>query len=135
MTAELKLLDTSVWISILRPRGSPDATRQVREWLNNREVVTTPPILAEILQGAMSDKEYRNLAHDFSELHQLPCTDHVWERWYATAYKLNRNGMTVPLIDVLIAAIAMEHDCLLVHRDKDFDRIKLLTSLKALRLN
>jgi len=39
------------------------------------------------------------------------------------------------LIDVLIAAIAMEHDCLLVHRDKDFDRIKLLTSLKALRLN
>jgi len=50
----------------------------------------------------------------------LEVRDGVWERAYRLAYRARREGLTVPSLDILIAALAAEHNCGLLHADRHF---------------
>jgi predicted nucleic acid-binding protein len=38
-------------------------------------------------------------------------------------YDLRRAGLTIPTVDIMIAALALEYDCLLLHADRHFEQI------------
>jgi predicted nucleic acid-binding protein len=44
-------------------------------------------------------------------------------------FKLRRKGITSSAIDILIATLAMDYQCALLHKDSDFDRIARYSSL------
>jgi hypothetical protein len=89
-------------------------------------------IILEFLNGARSDKEYNLLEEDFSALPLLSVDQAVWQSAGRTAYRLRKLGINMPLTDVLIATVAIRHQCRLMHSDKHFKLISKHTDLKVL---
>ena len=65
------LVDTSVWIGLLRNSDRP-AVNALKRLLNSETTVAlTPIILQEILQGARSDAHFATLQRYFADLPML----------------------------------------------------------------
>jgi predicted nucleic acid-binding protein len=90
----------------------------------------------EVLQGARDRQEYDRLKEYLSTQHIyfLPETVEAYENAARLFFNLKRQGITPgSAIDILIARIAIEHNLLLLHNDKDFDAIsEKITDLKIL---
>lgn len=127
------LADTSVWIDFFAGRDTPQ-TRFFKEAVGKgADVALTEMILAEILQGVPSDSEFVRLRRALSAFCILrPDSDETYVR-AAKLYRTGRKrGVTIrSLIDCLIAAIAMEHGAVVLHRDRDYERISEYAPLKT----
>jgi predicted nucleic acid-binding protein len=127
------LVDTSVWIEVFRSRDPLDLDAVV----DFEEVVTTPPVVQEVLQGFREERFYR---HARDAMLSLPVVDAPapLARFVAAAdlYRLCRSrGLTVrSSVDCLIASTAIEHDLSVLHRDRDFDLVARLAPLRQRRL-
>lgn len=132
--AELVLIDTSVWISALRVGGPLVVRQEVEQLLATGRAVTTPIVILELLSGTRSRREFQELQEDLEALPQLELTLQVWERAYRLGYALRRAGLTLPTVDVLIAALALEHGCLLLHADRHFEQIAQRSPLRTKNL-
>lgn len=117
------LLDTSAWVEYLRATGSPTAV-EVRRLLRRRpdDVHCTGPIAMELLAGARPSSASA-VEQLVAGLPVLPVDEALDFPAAARAYRAARaGGRTVrSLVDCLIAAVAVRHGALLVHRDADFD--------------
>lgn len=120
------VVDTTVWIHFFRGRNEPVRTA-LRHLLRSRQVVMVGMVMAEVLQGIRTATEL-NEAQD--HLAALPYFEMTPETWYAAA-TLSRNlrltGHTLPLSDLIIAALAMQHDLAVYSTDPHFLRIPGLT--------
>jgi predicted nucleic acid-binding protein len=128
------LVDTSVWIDFFAGRHTPqtmffkDAVRE------GADVALTRLILAEILQGVPFDAEFARLRKVLSSFRILqPATDETYVQ-AARLYRTGRKrGVTIrSLIDCLVAAIALEHGAVVLHRDRDYERISKYAPLKTI---
>lgn len=128
------LVDTSVWIDFVRGRET-DAVGRLRVALDRGVVAAlTPFIYQEILQGADSERSFRELREFFGSQAFLHPRDAVDS--HAEAAKLyfecRRKGVTIrSAVDCLVAQIAIEHGVALLHDDRDFDGLACV----ATRLN
>lgn len=116
------LVDSSVWIDQLRNALTP-ATQFVESRDPTEEVALTAGIYLEVLQGVANDKAFEKLKQVLESYRLLETREGL--QTYALAAQLYRRarmaGLTVrKSADCLIAAIALEHDALLVHNDRDF---------------
>lgn len=128
----LILADTSVWVDLFsrKPTLSIDTSQLSL-------LATCPPVVQEVLQGIGEAKILRFVQASLLALHLLP-TGGVQVSTYLHAADIYRNGrkrgFTVrSSVDCLIAAIAIEADLPIWHRDRDFDAISQFTDLRALR--
>jgi hypothetical protein len=64
----------------------------------------------------------------------LSVTDSIWNNAAEMAFALRRKGITMSAIDTLIAALAIEYDCCLLHRDSHFDLVARHCELKCYSL-
>jgi predicted nucleic acid-binding protein len=123
------LVDTSIWIELLNGRLG----HQVRE--NDLfNFVTCGPVAQEVLQGLGDDPEARQLREAFLALPVL--SDPLPLSLFLEAaelYRLGRaKGYTIrSSTDCLIAAIAIENEVPVWHRDRDFDALARFTPLRA----
>lgn len=120
------LVDTSVWIDLLRARAD-EHVRVLRALLLRPTVVLiSPQILQEVLQGATTREAQSALERRFRD---MPCVSAADARTAAIAaarlYVRCRLQQVTPRSsnDCLIACMAIEHDALLLHNDRDFDAI------------
>ena len=120
------LVDSSVWIELLRS-GQSCEVHLLSEALSSRRFVALPPIvLQETLQGASSLAAFRRWRRAFQHLPLLRVADpestHVQA---AELYVRCRLAGITPRSsnDCLIAATAIEFDLPILHRDLDFVRI------------
>jgi len=117
------LVDTSAWIVSFKKAGNPG----LQEFLKNSVVAgfaaTCPLIILELLQGCRTEKERDSLKIKLESLEVLPITPAIWERAYELAFSLRRKGQTTPTTDLIIAAIAMEENCILLHQDQHYEQI------------
>ena len=117
------LVDTSVWVEALRPAGRPNIVGWLKEALLRESVVLAPPIRTEILIGARDEKQFAELNELLSALPLLEDRPAVWERAAALGFRLRQRGLTVPLVDLVIASWAVSHSCVLAHRDRHYELI------------
>ena len=61
------LVDSSVWIDLLRKKTTPQ-TQRLRDLLKPNQAAVTPVIYQEILQGASSQENFARLREYFSTL-------------------------------------------------------------------
>ena len=127
------LVDTSVWIDVLRDRKGKvvEAFRQI---IGDDLYVLARFTQLELLQGAKDDYEWRKLEEYLETQIYLEATERTWVEAARIYYDLRRKGITVNSpIDCCIAQLAIENGVTLLHRDQDFEKIEKIRPLKALR--
>jgi predicted nucleic acid-binding protein len=129
------LVDTSVWIDFFAGRELPHVAKLEQTILDNEDLALSGLILTEILQGIPDDATYRRVRRYLSVLIMLPMPEPVFVRAAKLYRKLCKQGITIRKTnDCIIAATAIEHQCQLLHNDKDFAPIAKYFSLKVVRL-
>ena len=118
------LVDSSIWIEALSPRGPEKLQAILRTLLEANRAVITEMIRLEVLAGSRSSKEFDQFRQDFSAIRCLEATPEAWHQAEDLAFTLARQGLHVPAADLLIAAVAISHEVALWHADRDFERIK-----------
>ena len=83
-------------------------------------VFTCGPVLSELLQGARGDRDRAAVLESHRALEYADATPAVWVRAGDLAAVLRRSGTTVPLSDLLIAAIAIEQRLEIITADRHF---------------
>ena len=127
------LVDTSVWIEILKDQ-SGHIVRAFQECIGNEAIVLTRFNQLELLQGAKGQKEWTLLDDYLSTQYYLEASEYTWREAARIYFELRRQGITINSpIDCCIAQIALEYDSLLLHRDKDFERVSRIRSLQQER--
>lgn len=119
MPAKL-LVDTSAWIVSFGKAGHEQLKKTLVAALDSLSVVTTNIVILELLQGCRNRNEYDAMHSRLQALETLLINDPVWSLAYTTGYELRRKGITVPTVDIIIAAAAKVHSCSLLHHDKHF---------------
>jgi len=122
------IVDTSVLISFFR--GESKFADKVTRLLQENRFVTAGIIIAELLQGMKDVKEERDISGIFAEISPLEITTDLWIKAGKIALSLRREGINLPLTDVAIAALAVEHNLSLFTLDKHFEKIPGLKMYK-----
>lgn len=120
--ADLVLIDTCVWVPFFSRKASLHKTA-VGELLDEDRAVLIGPILTEILLGFKRDEEADWVA---SALEGAQFFSLAWHDWRAAAglgRALASSGHSIPLSDLVLAAVAQHNHLLLYSIDPHFDLI------------
>lgn len=119
------LVDTTVWIDLLRGLESP-ATARLRELLDKGRAAMAPVIVQEVLQGAANPEGLERLRSHFLSLPMLePEAGAATHARAAELYARCRWRGVTPRSphDCMIAQQAIDAEVPLLHDDRDFERI------------
>jgi predicted nucleic acid-binding protein len=130
------LVDTSIWINFFKGIETNE-TLTLENLIEAEESISySGIILQELFQGVNSTKQ-RNLIDDFFSpfLELFP-----QKSTYLLAARIFResrsNGHPIrSSIDCLIAALAIENNCKLLYRDRDFGYIAEVSKLRVIKSN
>jgi predicted nucleic acid-binding protein len=123
------LVDTSVWIAILRREIAVDED-------DYEDFYVCGPVLQEVFQGFNDTPMTEQYANFFMEIPRL--SDPLSSKLFVDAADIyrqgRRRGLTIrSAMDCLIAAIALDNGATIWHCDRDFDSIAQFTNLKVHR--
>ncbi|MBI4666340.1 MAG: PIN domain nuclease [Nitrospinae bacterium] len=127
------LVDTSVWIDFFRGVDSPHRKALHRLIEADEDMAITEIIMTEILQGVKDERQFQTVKQS---LMTFPVLRPKGIETYIEAARIykecRKKGKTVrKTIDCIIAAICMENNLALFHKDSDFDFIKACAGLKC----
>lgn len=127
------LVDSSVWIALLRGEASPQVA-QLTAAEHISDILIGDLILTEVLQGARDDTHAATIEASMSAFPIVPLLGAALARRAAANYRLLRQrGITIrKTADVIIATYCIEHGHLLLHQDRDFDPMIEHCGLRAL---
>ncbi len=124
------LVDTSVWISILRDKTG-DLVQMFRRRIDKEIYLLTRFTQLELLQGAKNTVEWTKLDRYLTSQFYLEASERTWREAARIFFDLRRKGKIVHSpIDCCIAQIAIEADALLLHQDHDFITVAGVRPLK-----
>ena len=118
------VVDTSVWVSVLRSSVSPEAPI-LAGLLDADEVGLAVPVRVELLSG-VSAKDRAALKRALSALPVLYPTDDTWRLLDAWTEKASKSGQHFGVGDLLVGALAAEAGGLVWSLDADFARMEKL---------
>ena len=125
------LYDTGVW-TWARDRRFPT----LAEWFNGQvaegRVLICELVVIELVRLAPNERRAREVAERLAGFESVPMSSGLWSRARETQLALAGNGdqRSVPLADLLLAAAAEEAAVPLVHYDRDYERIAVVTGLE-----
>ena len=124
------LVDTSVWIEILRGR----AGEQFAAAIAGDEVVTCLPVMQEVLQGIDDEAAYHVALAAFTDIRILenPLTRTVFDEAIQLYREARRAAITIrSSVDCLIASCALRNDAAVLHKDRDFTHLARVSPLRV----
>jgi len=125
------LIDTSVWIAYFKDRDSR-LSDKVDEILTSAHVYIPKVVIAELMQGAKSEKEIAVIEDFFEAFTVIDHTENTWEQAGRLSFSMKRKGITIHLIDCYLAITAQENNCKLFSLDEHFKSIKKFTLLEIM---
>ena len=99
----LRLIDSSVWITYLRPGPDPRIVKEVRGALAAGEAAVAAPILVEVLSGIRDPREYNIREADFRVLPHLEVDGEAGYIAAKIGKGLAQAGKTAKTVDLLLA--------------------------------
>ena len=129
------VVDTTVWIDFFNGAGTSEDRHLQQLITAGRSLALTDLIFCEILQGIREDAAFEQtrellLFYPILRIERLATFEHA-AQIYRTC---RRRGLTVrKTIDCLIAALCIEEDVELFHKDADFDAIAHVAPLRVYR--
>lgn len=113
------LIDTCGWIEFLRStKGSMGD--YVARAIEHERAVLCGIVVTELLQGAKGKKERQKLDFLFTNIDILSTDDSCWHEAGIILQQLRSKGITLPLTDALISAVAVKHNVVVLSVDKHF---------------
>ena len=128
------LVDSSVWIGYFSGKINPQ-TDWLDSALGRKVIIVGDLILAEVLQGFKSDRDFHTAKELLSRFQFMEMLGQELAVRSAENYRfLRRKGVTVRKpIDVMIGTFCIHHNMSLLHDDQDFDPLVRCLNLKALK--
>ena len=126
------LVDTSVWLEFFRVKDSPYG-EMLDRLLEEGKVCTSNLIKAEIIPGARTPRQFRELRDYFDALPLAAEPASLWEEIMEAQLRLKRrgiNGISIP--DLMIAVVAKANGKIIFTKDSDFGRIQCVLPLELL---
>ncbi|MDN3515864.1 MAG: PIN domain-containing protein [Candidatus Brocadia sp.] len=123
MKASGVLPDTCIWIEYFKP-GASALKQTLERLLLNESVFVCGPILYELVQGLKSDKEKTNIVDAMKSLEYIEMSESLWIKAGEISSTLHKSGKTLPLSDILIAALVIKNNLSIFTTDKHFEEIK-----------
>jgi predicted nucleic acid-binding protein len=123
------LVDTSAWIEVFR-RPARLAIEQVVDF---DDIVTCLPVVQEVLQGFTTDAAFRAARESMLALPMVesPLRVDVYADAVDLYRRARRAGITIHSgVDCLIAACAMRHDLVVLHKDRDYQALSRISTLR-----
>jgi predicted nucleic acid-binding protein len=117
------LIDTSAWVASFKKTGDEGLKEFMRQAVVSGLAVTSPIIMLELLQDCRSVGERDALRTKLESLDILPLNQDIWEQAYELGFSLRRKGLTIPTVDLIIAALAIGNKSLLLHHDEHYEMI------------
>jgi predicted nucleic acid-binding protein len=117
-------VDTSVWIQAFRGRDRR-TTQALRDLIDRGSVALPVPVRVEILSGC-SRTDMPRVRRALSALPVLVPTTATWDRIDAWVVRAVGAGERFGLGDLVIGAIAADHEAAIWSRDADFERMARL---------
>lgn len=116
------VVDSTIWIDFFRGSNEPGRAA-LRQLIRAHQAVLTGIVLAEVLQGVRSEHESISVRDQFLSIAYFETTKESWAKAGSLSAEMRRKGLTIPLTDLIIAALAMEHDAEVFTTDPHFDEI------------
>jgi len=131
MPIELFLVDTSAWILALRKNFLPVVKDRIEHLLKENAIVTIGLVKLELLGGTKTENEFQRLKTRLDALDIVECDSPLWQEAAGLAFRLRREGLTIPYTDILIAAGALKIQATVIHADAHFDLLHKAAGLKV----
>ena len=120
------LIDTSVWVRVLRGDADPALAGEVQTLLREGVAAWCPMVELELWAGVRDGDERRRLSAFRDVLRSLAIEPATWMAAIDLADRARRRGISVPPSDLVIFACATHHRATLLHRDRHFELLSKL---------
>jgi len=115
------IVDTSVWIEYFKNQAALSAS--IDKELLAGNIYMVGPVISELLQGAKTDKDYEALNKSIDGVPFIGTNLSDWKMAGELSFSLRKKGITIPITDCLIAAIALNNDAMVMTLDHHFVHI------------
>jgi predicted nucleic acid-binding protein len=124
------LIDTSLWIDLVRAKSPPALKRFIAPLVLDPEAHLAEPVAFELLRHA-TPAEDKQLRQQFQTLPSLPTPADLWMQAAAVGQACRRKNISASSLDLLIASVAIHHAAEVVTFDDDFQKIATVSSLRV----
>jgi len=116
------IIDTSVWVDYFHGKDK-ELIEVVKDLIIVRRARLCGVILCELMAGVRTEADQNLLAEVIEVVDYLEVSRPIWELAGKTSARLRSHGIKVPISDLVIGALAIEHNCQLLTADSHFDYI------------
>ena len=127
------LIDTSIWVDYFRGKNQ-DLVESVKNLIRTRRATLCGIVLSELLAGVRAKKSRDTLKQTLDALEYVEVSRDTWILAGELSGNLRHQGISIPLTDLILAALALENNSVLFTSDSHFERItelKQFNSAKA----
>ena len=118
------LIDSNVYIDLLRVRKDPVATLYQWGEAHGRDLAICGMIRVEVLRGLKLLRSYHSISALMDVMINIPSDNRMWTAATELAWSLDRKGIVIPGADAVIAASALRHGAAIMSSDAHFSRIE-----------
>lgn len=115
------IVDTSIWIEYFK--NNPAIADFIEKNLLEDNICIIGIIVSEIVQGIKNEKEREIIRYNLDAVSYIDMKYTDWIKTGELSNSLRKNGITLPITDIAIAAAAIENNMVLATLDKHFSQI------------
>jgi hypothetical protein len=115
------IVDTSIWIEYFKNKS--DVVEFIERRIMDNIIFMVGPVISELLQGVRTDREYEKLVNCIDAIPYIEVKFEDWKKAGNISFNLRSKGITIPLTDIIISAIAINNKAEVYTRDKHFNDI------------
>ncbi|MBM3156524.1 MAG: PIN domain-containing protein [Chloroflexi bacterium] len=126
------LIDTSIWVEYFRGKDQ-ELVESVKNLIRTRRATLCGIVLSELLAGVRTKKIRDILKQTLDALEYVEVSRDTWTSAGELSDSLRRQGISVPLTDLILAALALENNVELFTLDSHFRRIAEIKQFKSVK--
>lgn len=130
------LVDTSVWIDLLKGRDTKEVEKLEGLLSDETDIFITGLIVQEVLTGVKDKKDREKVRKELERFILINPTLETHIQAAEIFDGCRKKGFTIrSIIDCLIASLALEYELAVLEKDKDYSFISKVFPLKSFRKN
>jgi hypothetical protein len=126
-------IDSTVWVEFFKGKNT-QINELIVPLIDEDKIFYNGIILSELLIGAKNNKEFNFLKSNFAGFNYLETDESIFEDTSRIGFKLKKEGISIPLTDLIITAHCIKYNLVIVTFDEHFKLINKKLNLKLLEV-